>query len=293
MVDVPVFPELVAVIVAEPAATPVTTPLEFTVAATALLVDHVTVCPVMTLPFWSFIVACRVVVAPATTDDDVGATVTVVTTGGTAVTVMLDVPVFPELVAVMVAEPTATPVTTPLEFTIAAAALLVVHVTVCPVITLPFWSFTVAWRVVVAPATTDAEVGATVTVVTTGGGGGPAVTVIADVPDTPAVLAVIVAEPAATPLTIPVELTVAAAALFVDHVTVCPVIELPLWSFTVACKADVAPTATDADWGDTVTVVTTGLGWVIDSVEAVATFEGVPKSALPLMSPRNAATWKS
>jgi hypothetical protein len=51
MLDVPVFPELVAVIVAEPAATPVTTPLEFTVAAAELLVDQVTVCPVITLPF--------------------------------------------------------------------------------------------------------------------------------------------------------------------------------------------------------------------------------------------------
>jgi len=78
------------------------------------------------------------VVAPATIDVDAGATVTVVTTGGTAVTVMLDVPVFPELVAVMVAEPAATPVTAPLEFTVAAEALLVVQVTACPVITLPF-----------------------------------------------------------------------------------------------------------------------------------------------------------
>jgi hypothetical protein len=78
------------------------------------------------------------VVAPATTDADVGATVTVVTTGGTAVTVMLDVPVLPELVALIVAEPAATPVTTPLVFTVAAAELLVVQVTVCPVMTLPF-----------------------------------------------------------------------------------------------------------------------------------------------------------
>jgi hypothetical protein len=39
--DVADLPELVAVIVAEPTATPVTTPLEFTVAAAALLVDHV------------------------------------------------------------------------------------------------------------------------------------------------------------------------------------------------------------------------------------------------------------
>jgi hypothetical protein len=52
--------------------------------------------------------------------------------------------------------------------------------------------------------------------------------VIADVPDTPAAPAVIVADPAATPLTMPVELTVAAAALLVDHVTVWPLIVLPL-----------------------------------------------------------------
>jgi hypothetical protein len=51
---------------------------------------------------------------------------------------MLEVPDFPELVAVIVAEPAATPVTTPLELTVAAAALFVAHVTVCPLITLPF-----------------------------------------------------------------------------------------------------------------------------------------------------------
>jgi hypothetical protein len=36
--------------VAEPAVTPDTTPLEFTVAADALLVDQMTVCPVITFP---------------------------------------------------------------------------------------------------------------------------------------------------------------------------------------------------------------------------------------------------
>jgi hypothetical protein len=51
MADVPVRLETVAVIVAEPAATPDTTPLEFTVAAAALSVDHVTVWPVITAPF--------------------------------------------------------------------------------------------------------------------------------------------------------------------------------------------------------------------------------------------------
>jgi hypothetical protein len=54
------------------------------------------------------------------------------------VTVILDVPLLAELVAVIVADPAATPVTTPLELTVAAAGLLVDHVTVCPVITLPF-----------------------------------------------------------------------------------------------------------------------------------------------------------
>ena len=57
--------------------------------------------------------------------------------GGAAVTVMVDVPVLPELVAVMIAEPAATPVTTPFEFTLAAAALLVDQVMICPVMTFP------------------------------------------------------------------------------------------------------------------------------------------------------------
>jgi hypothetical protein len=50
MLDVPDFPPEVAVIVADPAATPVTTPLADAVATAALLVDHVTLCPLITLP---------------------------------------------------------------------------------------------------------------------------------------------------------------------------------------------------------------------------------------------------
>jgi hypothetical protein len=48
--EVPDLPEQVAVIVAVPAATAVTTPLEFTVALAVLLLDQVMVCPVITLP---------------------------------------------------------------------------------------------------------------------------------------------------------------------------------------------------------------------------------------------------
>jgi len=83
-------------------------------------------------------VAESATVAPAAIVAVGGETVTVVTTGGGgAVTVMAEVPDFPAHVAVMVAEPAAMPVTTPLEFTVATAVLLDVHVTVWPVITLP------------------------------------------------------------------------------------------------------------------------------------------------------------
>jgi hypothetical protein len=188
----------------------------------------------MTLPCASFTVAERVVVAPATIEAAEGATVTVVTTAGCAVTVIAAVPDFPEHVAVIVADPAAIPETTPDELTVAAEALLVDHAIVWPFITLPEASFTVADKVVVLPATIDALDGATVTVVTTGGGGETAVTVTLDVPDFPDAVAVIVAVPAATPLTTPVPPTVATEVLLDVHVTAGPVITLPLASFSVA-----------------------------------------------------------
>jgi len=169
-------------------------------------------------------VAVSDVVAPTAIDAEAGDTVTVVTTGaggGEAVTVMEDVPDFPAQVAVIVAEPAATPVTTPAALTVAAAALFVDHVTVCPLITFPCSSLTVATSVVVAPAPTVAVDGVTVTLVTTGaGGGGGAVTVTSDVPLFPALVAVMVAAPAAMPVTVPSDATVAVAPLLVDHAIV-------------------------------------------------------------------------
>jgi len=73
---------------------------------------------------------------------------------------------------------------------------------------------------VVAPTATDAVAGVTETVVTTGAGGGVLVTVTEAVPDLPELAAVIVADPAATPLTTPEPLTVATPVLSDDHVTV-------------------------------------------------------------------------
>jgi hypothetical protein len=293
--DEPVLLEHVAVMVAEPAAMPLTAPLEFTVAAAELLVDQVIVCPVMTFPSASLTVAVSVVVAPTANEAVEGATVTVVTTGGgggTAVTVTVDVPDLPAHVAVIVAEPAATPLTTPLEFTVAADALLVDHVIVCPVMALPWASLTVAVSVTVALTFTDADDGATVTVVTTGGGGGVEVTVTLELPDLPAHVAVIVAVPAATPVTTPLELAVAALALLVDQVTLCPLITLPCASFTVAWSVVVAPTAMEADAGVTVTVVTTGGGGACEGVDADATFDTPPKTASVFRVPRNATTWK-
>jgi hypothetical protein len=73
-----------------------------------------------------------------------------------------------------------------------------------------------------------------VTVVTTGGGGGDEVTVTLAVPNFPAQVAVIVAKPAATPVTTPFAFTIAAAVLSLDQLTVCPLMTLPCASFTVA-----------------------------------------------------------
>src|SRR2546421_10698783 len=139
MADVPLCPSLVAVIVADPAATPVTNPLSETVAAAPLLVAQVTTRPLRAVPFASFGVAVNWVVAPTVTPAAVGLTVTEAT--GTLVTVMADVPLCPALVAVIVAEPAATPVTGPVPDTVATAPFLVAHATTRPVRAEPCESF--------------------------------------------------------------------------------------------------------------------------------------------------------
>jgi len=134
-----------------------------------------------------------------------GFAVTVAT--GTAVTVIDELPDFPSLVAVIVAAPAPTAVTTPLAETVATAGVLLDQVTTRPVNTLPEESLVVALSGTVPPATTLADAGVTVTVAT-----GTTVTVIADVPDLPSLVAVIVADPTATAFTIPLVETVAMPA---------------------------------------------------------------------------------
>src|SRR5207244_9994709 len=82
-----------------------------------------------------------------------------------------------------------------------------------------------------------------------GGGGAFACTESTDCPLLPSLVAVVVTKPAATPVTRPVALTVANAALLLAHVIVRPVNGLPLASLSVAVSCTVCPTATLAAAG--------------------------------------------
>src|SRR5204863_191446 len=93
-------------------------------------------------PFASFGVAVSWTVWPTGRFADAGVTVTELT--ATPDTVMLEVPLCPSLVAVIVAEPAAPAVTSPLPSTLATDVLLLDHVTARPVSALPLASFGVA-----------------------------------------------------------------------------------------------------------------------------------------------------
>src|SRR5438128_1689581 len=129
-----------------------------------------------------------------------------------AVTVIAAVPLWPSLVAVIVAVPPATPVASPLPLTVAAAVLLLAHVTVRPVSVFPAASLVTAASCAVPPTERVADAGLTVTDAT-----GTFVTVTA-----------------AVPLTRPLPLTVATAVLLLAHVTVRPVSVFPAASLVTA-----------------------------------------------------------
>ncbi len=157
-----------------PTVTPVTTPPGETVATAGLADDQVTVFaaePVVTTVGVSGSVAPIAIVAAC------GATATDVTPAD-GVTVTVAVPVFVVSnvdVAMIVAVPAATPVTSPLvELTVATAGFPDDHVTVSAATPT---AETAAFSCVVCPAITDAVAGTTTTVeiVADGGGGGAVV----------------------------------------------------------------------------------------------------------------------
>ena len=158
---VPLWPSLVAVIVVDPTARPVTSPLADTVATAPLLVVQVTVRPLSGLPLASLRVAVSCTAPPTYTFGAVGLTATEAT--GRLDTVTAAVPLWPSLVAVIVVDPTARPVTSPLADTVATAPLPVVQVTVRPVNTFPFASLTKAPSCSVEPTETLADAGLTAT----------------------------------------------------------------------------------------------------------------------------------
>src|SRR5437773_949325 len=253
---VPLCPSLVAVIVAAPVATAVTSPVEFTLAVAVLLLDQLMVRPESGLPFASFGVAVSCTVCPTCTLADAGLTATDAT--GTLLTVILDEPLCPSEVAVIVATPAATPDTTPLELTVATAVLLLDQLMTRPESGVPLASFGVAVRGTVCPTCTLADAGVTATVAT-----GALLTVMLALPLWPSLVAVMVAEPVATAVTSPLELTVATAPFELVHATLRPVSGVPFASFGIAVSCTVPPvgrlvaagvTATDAT-GTVVTVI--------------------------------------
>src|SRR2546423_14332096 len=93
MDDVPLFPSLVAVIVADPGVTPETSPELLTVATEVLLLDQVTARPESAALFACLGVPVSCPVCPACPFAEGGVTSTVAT--GTLVTVIDAVPLFP------------------------------------------------------------------------------------------------------------------------------------------------------------------------------------------------------
>jgi hypothetical protein len=139
------FPCALAVIVVEPTATDVTTPVDETVAIAALAVLQLKVTPEMGVPLASYAVAASVALWPNVMDTDAGATDTLATDGGgAATTVTVVLPLFPCADAVTVVVPKATAVTTPVGETVATAGFALAQRKTTPGTGLPFASYAAA-----------------------------------------------------------------------------------------------------------------------------------------------------
>src|SRR5439155_25222860 len=154
-------------------ATPVTSPLAETVATAGLLLLQLKVCPARVLPAASVATPASCAVPPTARLAVLGVTATVATgAGAVAVTVTAAVPLFPPLLAVMVTEPTVTPVTSPLAETVATAGSLLLQLKVCPARVLPAASVAIPTSCAVSPTARLAVLGVTATVATGAGAAG-------------------------------------------------------------------------------------------------------------------------
>src|SRR5438132_4685965 len=245
----PLWPSLVAVMVAVPPATAVTSPPVDTSATPQVPDAQATARPVSTLPAASLSVAVSCTVCPTAMFAAAGLTLTDAT--GTRLTVTAALPAFPSLVAVIVADPAAAPVTSPLADTVATAQALDVQATARPVSTLPAASLSVAVSCAAPPSRMTAVTGPITTDAT-----GTFATLVAADPLCPSLVAVIVTDPAATPVTSPAADTVAIAGFERVQVTARPVRMFPAASLAVAVSCTECPTRTPVAAGLTLTDAT-------------------------------------
>ena len=240
---------------ADPAPTAVTLPVAVTVATAVLELVQMMVRPVSTLPLASFVTAVACVVCPVVRLDAPSETATVATGagGGGAVveTVRTACPVTPSLVATIFVVPTASTETAPFEPTVATVVLVLLQLIVRPVSTLPMASCSTAVACDAPPTETAAGESNTATVAT-----GAGVTVALAAPDFPSLVAVMVTEPADTPVTRPEDETVATEGAELDQLTRRSESTAPVESFVVAVACVVPPTCMELAASETATDAT-------------------------------------
>ncbi len=241
---VPLFPSLDAEIVAAPGEIAVTRPADVTVATCALLVDQATACPPNGAPDASRTCAVNCVLCPTTRAPLSGARAMLAT--GTCETVIEATPVCPSQLALMIAPPAATAVTSPPAVTVATVVLLDDHVTGRPDSTCPSASSASAPSCSVSPTSIEWFVDERRTAAT---GAGSTVTV--ESASLPSALAAIRTVPTLRPVTTPPSDTAAIDASSLAQWTCPPVIAFPCASRTSASSGRLAPTATLAPGGTT------------------------------------------
>src|SRR5207247_809274 len=194
--------------------------------------DPPTARPVIAFPTLFLSVAASCCVWPTWIVAEAGVTATEAT--GTVVTAIAAVPLCPSLVAVRVAEPTVLPVTSPLPLTVVTDGFELAQLTARPESALPLASLGVAASCCVWPTWIVADARVTATEAT-----GTVVTVHGEGLLGPSLVAVIIADPAATAVARPLAFTVATEAFELAQVTIRPDRAFPLPSFGVAVSCAV------------------------------------------------------